>query len=233
MGVAEDLTRMLNDIYEKNAIWKARMRECCERRFSVAAENAYKEFGEYQRQKIESIFNAAINAFYNAYSPKVYERTGGLYNLLNMSMNEKGLVDYDSAIDLIDPNNMHPDRSGGDSLFETVFIQGWHGGARSIDSGKSAIWGTHPNTGDAYYRTRGLVTYPDTGVRKMHRFGKWGKIAYRSESPFQIFSSDLQAEESEGGEIHQKFMAICQKNWDDMCEKLQNDARSIKREVYG
>ena len=231
MGLREEIEYMINDINSKRILWKQRASEAANRRFEATAKDVYREFGEFQRAKIANIFHEAIESFYAAYTPHVYKRTYSLYKLLEMSLDERGIVEYDSALDLVDREKMHLDRSGNNSLFDTVFLEGWHGGAKSISPQKESTWGEHPSTGTPYYRARGMVQYPDNPRPKMHRYGRWGRVAFRSKAPYEIFSEAL--DDAEENDLAQMFQEISQKNWDKLCENLQSDLTKIKREIYG
>lgn len=231
MSLKDDISAMINDMDNKRALWKERAMNAAQTRFKSTADKVYQQFGEYQRQKITEIFNGAVSSFYRAYTPEVYHRTHSLYNLLHMPLDERRLVDYDQAINLIDREKIHRDRANGYSLFETVFMEGWHGGSKSISRDKERTWGTHPQPGTPYYRKPGNVTYPDSGVTKRHRYGKWGRVAFKSEAPYSIFEKELRS--AEGGEIYKMFQDISSSNWDILCKNLQSDLTVIKKEIFG
>lgn len=231
MSIRDEVSAMINDIRTKHALWKDRVITAAQNRVQKFTTDVYQEFGEYQREKISEIFNKAISTFYNAYQPTVYQRTHSLYDLLQLPIDDRGLVDFEDAMDLVDRTKIHPDRFGGSSLFDTVFLEGWHGGAKTFSPDKSAVWGTHPDSGVPYYRTRGNVTYPDTGITKRHRYGKWGKMAFRSQSPYQLFSTQLQIDDD--GVMYEKFREIADRHWESASQKIQDDVNAIGREIYG
>lgn len=86
---------------------------------------------------------------------------------------------------MFDRDALHKDRRGGD-LFNKVFIEGWHGGAESGPG--------HPSAGLPRYR----VPTP--------YYTHWGPIAYRTESPFEIFTKNLDAEESNFDDVYMGLM---------------------------
>lgn len=231
MSIRDEVSAIINDIRARHSLWKSKVIAAAQNRVQKFTMDVYQEFGEYQREKITEIFNNAIAAFYNAYQPITYQRTHSLYNLLQLPLDDRGLVDFEDAMDLIDKTKIHPDRSGGTSLFDTVFLEGWHGGAKTISSDKSAVWGTHPNPGVPYYRTRGMVTYPDSGVTKSHRYGKWGGVAFRSQSPYQLFNTQLQIDDD--GVMYETFHEIANRHWESTSQKIQDDVAAIGREIYG
>ena len=202
-----------------------------------AMDDAAKEFGVYQQQKITEIFKNAVAEFYGAYTPKSYERqgrdgTGGLYNVLDLHTDEHGMVitGPNGYQDLFDSSQMHGDRNGGD-LFNKVFMEGWHGGAESISEGKTDIWGTHPSQGTPYYRKPGFVRYPNPTKTKWHKYGKWGKVAKRTTAPYTIIEEKLKV--AEGAEIFKKFKDISQRHNDKAVKKVeQEEIPRIYSEIF-
>lgn len=192
-------------------------------------EKAYKEFGTYQRAYIQKRFNEYVSAFYSAYQPHKYRRTEGLYDVLSLNTDEHGLVQYDLYDDLYDETRMHPDRSGNDSLFDIVFKQGYHGGAPSIAPGKSEIWGEHPDVGTPYYRRGGFVRYPGSSKKKWHRYGRWGRRAVKTKSPYVMMYDWLS--EAEGGEIYDAFKAIQTKHFNDAMVKVNAKVDEMMKEI--
>lgn len=231
VSLVDDIRNAISDLNNKRTLWRARASEVCSKELQATLKDVWGEFGDYQRNKIASVFRSSMGLFYDAYQPQMYKREYSLYNLLQLPTDERGLVDYNDTMDLINRENVHLDRHGGDSLFETVFMEGWHGGAKHIDPGKASVWGEHPNPGSAYYRTKGMVTYPGATQAKWHRYGKWGKQAFRSKAPYTMFDEALN--DAEQGEIAAAFQDISQKHWDMLCERLQADLQAIRREIYG
>lgn len=178
---------------------------------------AYKEFGAYQASRIEALFHEAVQEFYDSYSPSMYQRQFGLFDLLDMHMDEHGVIDYDSVDDLIDPDKLHSDRSGG-SLYDKVFVQGWHGGAEDGPG--------HPSPGTPYYRTpiqierTGEIFYPH-----------WSRPAAKSTPPYQTFRQLLSS--AEAGEMYAEFKAISDRHNDIAMEKVRKKVDQISRKYYG
>ena len=162
--------------------------------FNKRKPKIYKEFGVYQAQKVKELFNQAVDAFYNDYAPHDYSRTYGLYDLLDIKYNSSGTVYMDSDNmyeDLYNPEGLSGHRAEGRTLYQTVFAEGYHGGAAGISSDKASVWGHHPSPGIPYYRRAGMVTYPD-GTKKMHRYGKWGNAAVKADiSPLNVIYNNL------------------------------------------
>lgn len=173
---------------------------------------AYKEFGDYQRSAIEALFHESVQQFYDAYSPTYYARSYGLNDLLEMHTDDFGMVTYDTAEDLVNEDNLHRDGNGG-SLYDKVFVRGWHGGAESGPG--------HPAPGVPYYRglgSRGLYAY-------------WSRPAVRTEPAFRIFQRSLSA--AENGEIASQFKRISDKHNDIAMERVRKEADRISRKYYG
>lgn len=197
---------------------------------NVAVDKAYKEYGAYQRRKVEQIFRDAVLTFYDAYDPQYYtSRQYGLYELLDPSIDTDGMIHIgDDYLTLFNADKMHPDRSGGDSLFQTVFIEGYHGGAKNISSNKSEVWGAHPSPGTPYYRRSGKVTYPN-GVKKWHKYGKWGRPAVKTDSAYNIFSTNLRI--AEDTEMYEMFSEIAHRHNDEAFNKVCDEIPDIMREL--
>lgn len=164
--------------------------------------DADKAYAVEQRELIKELFNESVTKFYNDYQPhgrnkrkgNTSSKTGGLYDLLALDdPTDGGLFESfeDDYMDLYDKANMHSARKGasGESLFETVFIEGYHGGAKGIAPGKEEMWGRHPNPGIPYYRTYGYVK----AYRRRYKYGKWGRAAFKSESAYKQMITKMDA----------------------------------------
>lgn len=80
-------------------------------------------------QDLNQIYYRIIKEFYADYSPVFYDRTGSLYDLLEVEHTSDGLswgFESDNATAF--------ERGGGsEGLYEHVFRRGWHGGATGTD----------------------------------------------------------------------------------------------------
>ncbi len=164
-----------------------------------------KELGEAQRELYKEAYYTAIDIFYNNYDPEYYGRTFSLYRAWNPQFESTGLIlgtvddesglpsiDYDEFLKKnVDGKLTNPvrknddfiyDDSLADLLFYQAFNEGWHGGAKKIDSEKADIWGPHPSPGTPYYRKPGWITTED-GEAIFHFWGKWGKRARKMRMP--------------------------------------------------
>ena len=181
--------------------WKS----AAEMEVELWSEYTYSEFADYQYTAIEKIFQDAVTDFYNGYTPTVYNRrgdtgskSGGLYDLFNPERNNYGVLVLNEPLynELFDPSMMHGGRNGADvGLYSLVFVEGWHGGAKSIDEGKTKKYGKHPSPGTPYYR-------------KPHPYYKhWGRQAKKeSVSPYEKIVNEL--ERDVPGRFYQGFKRI-------------------------
>ena len=159
----------------------------------ITLKNTARDFGVYQKQKIEEIFKDAVDNFYNSWEPMDdgYDRHLSLYKALDLknAPQKDGIIDHEETVpydSLFNPKNVTPfERGGGaEGLFEHVFKQGWHGGARGTD--KRGV-----SMGMPHYRTPyGVYRY-------------WGKEAVRAdESPYDYFNRTL--EQAYHNELNEK-----------------------------
>ena len=157
-----------------------------------AQEDGEREYGQIEQTALRKANLDAVKSFYDDYTPNPYfnyQRNFSLYNLLDYKTDKYGRVDIDvNYIDWFDKSKITRDRHGGDSLFETVFIEGWHGGARGIRAGLESNWGAHPAPGDAYYRKPGVALPPGEDSPRHHKWGVWGAKAARSASAYDVIA---------------------------------------------
>lgn len=232
MSKYKDVDNLIDGIHSNIHKLAERTLEALNKETLEAMDNAYKEFGEYQQSKIRQIFNEAVDTFYSSYTPNSYDRTYGLYDVLDMKLNDKGVVNTEDPtyMDLFNPDKLHTDRSGN-SLFNKVFIEGYHGGAENISGTKSDIWGAHPSPGNPYYRAPGWVKYPGEIKKKWHKYGKWGRRSVQTASPYKIFSHELSA--AEATEIFDNFKEISQRHNDAAVDRVKRDIPKLQAEIFG
>ena len=134
-----------------------------------AKEDAFADFLVVAEDRIRTIFNSVIQDFYASYSPKHYDRTESLYNLLQITTTRDTLSgEFNSDM----MSSFRNGYSGDDGLYDQVFRHGWHGGAGSGDG--------HPDPGRPYWRTP--VPY----------YNRWGHEAAMSDiSPLEDFNRRL------------------------------------------
>lgn len=180
-----------------------------------AVTDAEKEFAVWQREELRKTFNQSISEFYEAYSPTDYQRqghgsgsegSGGLYDLFELSnVNDTGAKMYfeDDYSDIYSEANMHSGRKGYDGLFQLVFVEGYHGGARGISGNKWKVWGKHPSPGTPYWRRMAFVR----AIGAYHRYGAWGYPAFKSTPPKELVQKNMSA-------LHPEMDARYDETWD-------------------
>ena len=233
MGKYDDINRMCDEMISRQREFADEILRVMNDETSKAMTEAYKKFGEEQKKAIEDIFNDAVSSFYDDYTPKIYkERQYGLYDLLSLRYDERGMVengnngDYE---DFFDESKLHTDRHGG-SLYELTFLEGWHGGAKTISTNKAKTWGSHPSKGTPYYRTGGYVIL--NGKRVWHKYGAWGRQAKQTTpSPYEKFRSEMIS--AEGGSIYQMFKTISDKYNDEAMKIVNNKMSQLHKKIYG
>ncbi len=176
-----------SEIPKKMEALAADTKKAIEEELDARKPAVFRDFGIYQRQIIERLFRETVGEFYTDYEPTQYHRTHGLYDILDPQIDSDGTVVMDEASgysELYNADAMDGHRLESRRLYQTVFVEGYHGGAASVSGDKAGIWGHHPSPGRPYYRRWGMVTYPD-GTTKGHRYGRWGSPAERAEvSPY-------------------------------------------------
>lgn len=157
-----------------------------------------------QKELYEAAFKEAVDMFYDDYSPNRYRRNFSLYKAIDIKMNTGDGTLYgtrdDMSMDLSQVASFYsydkvtePRNGSQEYLFKLTFVEGWHGGAKTINEEAAETWGYHPNPGTPYYRTGGFVTYP-SGITKPHRYAKWlrAHCAERMDpSPEKYFKSRI------------------------------------------
>lgn len=149
-----------------------------------ALETSLREYGAIEQETLSRIFTEAVQSFYDDYTPTRHTRHRSLFNLLDVKTDEYGQVlSHDSLfLDLYDRTKMTQGRKGND-LFQTVFVEGWHGGAKGIAPDLEPYWGAHPNPGIPHYRRRGWAIAPGSTKKRMYKYGRWGRRAEQAKTP--------------------------------------------------
>ena len=162
--------------------------EDLKRRAETAGKKAVTRYVDHDIQRNIDIMKTVADNFYQDYEPEFYNRRETLYDLLRVKR-----IDFDKYEIDFDPSIMtyrNGQGGGEDNLYNTVFRQGWHGGAPSGPQ--------HPNSGTPMWRR----PYP--------RYPLWGRVATRASiSPLQEFDR-LDAEESEAD-----ANALLEKYWNE------------------
>ena len=170
------------------------------------------EYSQYQEEAITKIFNDAVTSFYNAYTPHLYVRegdteskSGGLYDVLEIQRDNDGNILYDSTHnidDILDGSKMHLGRSGN-SLYEKVFVSGWHGGAEGGEK--------HPHPGTPYYR------------KPSPWYTTWDYLspgAVRTTSPYRIIADRLS---NENKRFDSEYQHILTKHNDELVKQITEE----------
>lgn len=178
-------------IEEAKRQFDAEMADTFRKKIDDANKAALEEFGEYQPKRIRELFKEAVEAWYGGYSPDLYERqgsggSGGLFDILNISYDESNPVEYE-PVDLLYDEDALTGR-GGYNLFETVFKEGYHGGAKSGPY--------HPSGGTPYWRKLAPEYVKESGPKWMQKpWQRWSQPAESSESADSLFRASIALEE--------------------------------------
>lgn len=233
-------TRSLGDyikrMIEREPIFIQRVTDEWNKESNKAIKKMKKDIGQYKTQKIKDTFYDSVTAFYNAYTPSLYQRkgdtsskTGGLYDVLRIQKDNDGMVIANDYIDLFDSNLMHKDRKGND-LFNKVFKEGWHGGAETIHHNPD-VWGKHPSPGTPYYRTAGFVKVaPGSNRYVWRRYGKWGRKATKTKSSYILFTTEM--DRAQAGEMKLDIKTIVQEDFGELAKIMTEKALQIEKEVF-
>lgn len=108
--------------------------------------------------KIKEISNEAIARYYNAYAPHMYKRKESLYDAVDFGIRNGEDFYWEYGADLI--NARH--RASNEYIFDVMFMEGWHGGAKSGAG--------HPSPGTPHWK------YPPT-ARNMY-LEEYDEIVY-------------------------------------------------------
>lgn len=115
---------------------------------------------------VDNVFAEAVLQWYSSYSPAFYRRNESLYGIMDLEQSpEELMLEW-----TFDGGKMTRDRHGG-SLFDKVFVHGWHGGAYAGDT----------------IRYRKPVPKSMGGNASGVGFYRWGRRAVRTPSPYFLF----------------------------------------------
>lgn len=108
------------------AAWKAV--EYIKQLDEEAYKAALKKYIPLYKQELEDVYVKAAQEWYDAYAPKRYKRNYSIKNMFDVQWNEgKSELGWNFLSERMTKGK------NGYSLYEPVFIQGWHGGA--------SVWG--------------------------------------------------------------------------------------------
>lgn len=222
--LADDLDRQYRDLID-GAV------DLINKELDIADRDGYTEYGAVEQQKIKEIFRKAVYDWYGAYTPTQYQRRYDMYDVLDEKTDEYGMAITEASgyVDMFDERKMGPDRHGN-SLFDKVFMEGWHGGAEGIDGSKAGTWGSHPSPGTPYYRKGGLIPLVN-GRLIWHKYGKWGRKAVKTTSPASMFAERFS--EADAGELEDAFINIMDKHYDKAEERIQTGLDALSDRIFG
>lgn len=233
MSEHDQVRAFMDNLLQKLLGLQRYIKETAAEEIQSANEAIYKEYGKSEQAMIEKLFKKSVAEWYSSYSPSVYRRTRGLYDVLkpvDERSDEYGMAITEATgyTDLFDPERLHEDRNGN-SLFEKVFMQGWHGGAEDIDGSKADKWGRHPSPGTPYYRRGGMVPLGNGRVI-WHKYGRWGRQAIQTESPASRFAKKFGLADT--GELDTLFHEIEDKHLDLAEERIQEKVDQYIGEIF-
>lgn len=135
-------------------------------------------FDVYEKD-LHRLIKKSITDFYKSYSPRYYKRKYSLKNMYEIKRNKKSM-----SVNFGDSYTNKTHRVSNDYIYETVFKEGWHGGAKSIASEKSKLWGGHPDPGTPYWR-KPPKPWEDEYGNEHPPYTEWGAMASSSLSPWE------------------------------------------------
>lgn len=149
-------------------------------------------------EDVDEIIRGCIKAWYDDYKPRYYKRTYSMYHFYDIKKH-KYSVEYDFSPDYMNYMHRFKTRGGIEYLFNTTFVQGYHGGADKIDPSKVEEWGEHPHTGTPWYRTPYKKYYDWRPYDPMDAMGN-GAYLSMSKAPLKNITRQLAAYNSTNGE---------------------------------
>lgn len=152
-----------------------------------AAKEAAVEVLDEMELNLQEIYRRIIDEFYADYSPDHYERTGSLYNLLDIE-NKEGTLDWGFE----SGKATSFERGGGsDGLYEHVFRQGWHGGSTGTDK-------------------NGYTVRVPSWRSPVQWYSHWGSVAEQApRSPLEAWEQEVDAYKTDV--LPQRYNALYQK----------------------
>lgn len=91
--------------------------------------------------KAQSICKSAVDSFYNEYTPHLYNRKKSLYDAYDIGIRNGSQLVFTLGHELMNASH----RVSSEYIYDTMFKEGWHGGADKGDG--------HPSPGKHYWRT--------------------------------------------------------------------------------
>lgn len=145
-----------------------------------------KELDNRYVAEINKIIKRAINDFYGTFKPDFYKRKYSLRTMYKVT-SENGNVNMTFKGSFSKVSH----RLDNEKIFDLVFMEGYHGGAKGIHPSKVESWGEHPSTGTPYWRRPPKPWEDEEG--KLHPpYTEWGRKAKQDESPMERIEKALE-----------------------------------------
>lgn len=179
MSKVNDISKITNEI-EKAALKKLMDKiEECRPEFQ-------KNLGKKLEKRVHSIFDEVVDEFYGDYNPRFYDRNehNGMRNLLRTEVTNSTFSYWFDETQLAYRNGY----SGEDGLYETVFRQGWHGGA-NIGGDMLVPYRTDRNKNPIAYNGNGVNTWSSAKWQSPYEKyrSRWQKAKRAPISPLDNF----------------------------------------------
>lgn len=210
LDLSERLQALAAAIDNKKKQMVAEQKSYADARTSEVEAEILREFGVFQKKKLEEFFRNSVREFYADYTPHFYGRKLGLYQTMDIQFNEDGYVDDDDVGSLYDASKMHSGRGGysGAALFEKTFVEGYHGGAESGPG--------HPSPGTPYYRWH----------------CEWTRPAIKTTSPKELFENSV---DGLGGTVMDTRLKIIAESWNNKVLKpdIEEKITELNNKYFG
>lgn len=129
------------------------------------------------KEDLDKIIKNHIMIFYDQYPPIYYRRKRGLLDSYKITYDQSVLtMDFDS--DFI-PNHYNNVSTG--YIFDTVFMEGYHGGAKNGPN--------HPSPKVPYWRTPS--PFSQAAKSGIPAYSLWGRPAIQTESPNKLVDKGI------------------------------------------
>lgn len=177
----------------------ANLKKEAESKIQEALKETKKEFLPLCEKKIKAIYHSVIEEFYFGYNRSFYKPRGSLYDLLECKSDDEYV--YIS----FNPSKItsRTGYSGENGLYQSVFREGWHGGAKFGD-GAYYPWRKPPTPYDGAYK-------PWDDLKSFI----WQPAVKAPISPLQDFKNRF--DEYQDGEFESDFRKI----WEKYSSRIQ------------
>lgn len=153
-------------------------------------------------QDLKKIARTSVDLWYESYDPIYYTRTNSLYKAYKVEQTSKNTITFFMGSEYM-PKTHRVDstgatRNGESYIYQTMFVEGWHGGADYISDLKIDEWGNHPMVGTPWYRTQhpSQITSDEIPWKEWSNYGaNWSK------SPRDMIMSEIDNYETNGSYI--------------------------------